>query len=70
MNDRDLYTLANYNSEVERGLVHTGEWKEKMAQLQTWYDAEWEASIGLVRLFKSYPTPSAVLSTLIFGSAE
>ncbi len=26
--------LANYNSEVVRGLAHTPEWKEKMKELQ------------------------------------
>lgn len=61
MNDRDLYTLATYNSEVARGIMHSEEWKRQMAQLQTWYDAEWEASIGLVRPFRSYPTLSNVV---------
>lgn len=54
MNDRDFYTLANYNSEVARGIVHTEEWKQKMAELQVQYNAEAEARIGLVRPMKSY----------------
>lgn len=30
--------LAVYNSEVERGIVHTDEWKQKMSKLQSEYD--------------------------------
>lgn len=57
MNDRDLYMLATYNSEVSRGLLHTEEWKQRMAELQQIYDAEEAARIGLVRPFKSYTAP-------------
>ena len=32
--------LARYNSEVHRGLLHTSEWKVKMAEEQKRFDAE------------------------------
>jgi hypothetical protein len=31
--------LASYNSERARGLVHTPEWDERMARLQSAFDA-------------------------------
>jgi len=36
----DLHALATYNSEVMRGLVHTPEWRERMAQLQDQFNIE------------------------------
>ena len=32
--------LATYNAEVSRGLVHTPEWKAKMAEKQKQYNEE------------------------------
>ena len=32
--------LATYNSEVARGLVHTPEWRKKMAEEQKLFDEE------------------------------
>jgi hypothetical protein len=32
--------LARYNSEVARGIVHTPEWKAKMADQQRQFDEE------------------------------
>jgi hypothetical protein len=32
--------LAAYNAEVARGIVHTDEWKAKMAELQRRFDEE------------------------------
>lgn len=34
----DIYTLAQYNAEVARGLIHTGTWKSKMEDLQKKYE--------------------------------
>lgn len=33
-----IHTLAVYNSEVHRGLVHTDQWKVSMALLQEKFD--------------------------------
>lgn len=33
-----IHVLADYNSEVARGLVHTEEWRAKMAEEQRWYN--------------------------------
>jgi hypothetical protein len=30
--------LARYNGEVARGIMHTREWKEKMAKEQEWFN--------------------------------
>jgi len=30
--------LAQYNSEVNRGILHTSVWKKKMAEIQTEYN--------------------------------
>jgi hypothetical protein len=42
-----FHSLSTYNSELARGLLHTPEWKEKMAELQRDFDAwtrgQWEA---------------------------
>ncbi len=40
--ERDFHSLATYNAEVSRGLVHTPEWKQEMAKLQHAYDLELE----------------------------
>jgi hypothetical protein len=34
MTAQDVHELATYNNEVNRGIVHTQEWKAKMAVLQ------------------------------------
>lgn len=34
MSEQDFHELATYNGEVARGLVHTAEWKAKMAVFQ------------------------------------
>lgn len=31
-------TLAQYNAERSRGIMHTPEWRDAMARLQQWYD--------------------------------
>jgi hypothetical protein len=33
-----IMRLATYNSERDRGLVHTDEWREFMAAEQAWFD--------------------------------
>jgi hypothetical protein len=40
MNRIDLQTLATFNSEVARGILHTEEWKKRMGELQKQFDAE------------------------------
>jgi len=46
MSDRYEYTdLANYNSEVARGIVHTPEWKARMAVEQERFNANKVARI-------------------------
>lgn len=35
---RKYVALANYNTEVAHGLVHTDEWKTQMAKLQAEYN--------------------------------
>lgn len=40
----DVDVLARYNAERARGILHTWEWQEKMAELQRQHDAarkEW-----------------------------
>lgn len=39
MTAREIEQLATYNAERARGLVHTPEWVEKMAELQARFDA-------------------------------
>jgi hypothetical protein len=34
MTEQDFHELSSYNGEVARGLVHTPEWKAKMAVFQ------------------------------------
>lgn len=34
----DIEVLGRYNAEVARGLLHTPEWKMKMAELQARFD--------------------------------
>ncbi len=36
----EWWQLATYNAEVGRGLVHTRQWKEKMAVEQARFDAQ------------------------------
>lgn len=36
--------LAQYNSEVARGIVHTFEWKTRMTVLQERYDETWKVN--------------------------
>ena len=38
MSEQDFHELSCYNGEVARGLVHTAEWKAKMAVLQSMWD--------------------------------
>jgi hypothetical protein len=39
--ERSKYTdLAQYNSEVARGLMHTDEWKRQMSELQKAFNDE------------------------------
>ena len=40
MPDR-FYPLATYNAEVSRGVIHTDEYRERMAALQSDFD-EWQ----------------------------
>lgn len=40
MNEFDLNELGAYNAEVARGIVHTEEWKRRMALLQDRFDFE------------------------------
>ena len=37
--------LARYRAEVHRGIVHTDEWRAKMADLQSHWDAEQRAKL-------------------------
>lgn len=37
--EADFNTLGKYNAERARGIVHTPEWQEKMAELQSQFDA-------------------------------
>ena len=46
----DFETLATYNAEVARGIVHTPEWDARMADLQREFDARVEAAIEQGRL--------------------
>jgi len=39
----EIETLARYNAEKDRGIVHTKEWIEKMAELQEIFNASWHA---------------------------
>ena len=38
----DFNTLARYNAEVAHGIVHTPEWDERMAALQSQFNARRE----------------------------
>lgn len=38
-------TLARYNAEVARGIVHTDEWRSDMANLQQQFNAEQRANL-------------------------
>jgi hypothetical protein len=40
LSERDIDALGQYNAEVARGIAHTPEWRERMAELQTRFDAE------------------------------
>lgn len=40
LSEIEFNQLAKYNSEVARGIMHTEEWKQKMAQLQKTYNDE------------------------------
>ena len=37
LTDAEVFRLANYNSERDRGLLHTPEWQDSMAGLQERY---------------------------------
>jgi hypothetical protein len=51
--------LATYNAEVSRGIVHTPEWKAKMADWQKLFDAEMaERYGGKPRFVPSKPDPT------------
>ena len=39
LSQAEFDTLARYNSEHARGIVHTGQWQERMAVLQARYGA-------------------------------
>lgn len=39
----EVQTLARYNAERFRGIMHTPEWREKMAALQATFNADREA---------------------------
>lgn len=39
LSDAELRTLADYNGERARGIMHTAEWDAKMAELQKMYEA-------------------------------
>lgn len=36
----DRADLARFNAEVARGIIHTDEWRAKMAEVQAQFDAE------------------------------
>jgi hypothetical protein len=38
LSENDLKTLAEFNSETQRGLVHAPEWVAKMKRLQEIFD--------------------------------
>lgn len=38
MTEREIDTLARYNAEVGRGIMHQPDWVEKMIELQRRYD--------------------------------
>jgi hypothetical protein len=38
LTDQDVHDLARYNAERLRGLVHTDEWRAKMARYQAAFD--------------------------------
>jgi hypothetical protein len=38
LSQADFNTLARYNSERAHGIMHTPEWQEKMAALQSQFD--------------------------------
>ena len=40
MREHEINTLARYNGEVARGIVHTDEWKTKMAGYQERFNRE------------------------------
>jgi hypothetical protein len=40
MSSYDLNALATYNAETARGIVHTDEWRAKMAEHQRAFNAE------------------------------
>jgi hypothetical protein len=41
--ESEIETLARYNAERARGILHTFEWQEQMAKLQRRFDEAWEA---------------------------
>lgn len=40
LSSREVEELARYNAEVARGIVHTTEWKAKMAEQQRRFENE------------------------------
>ena len=36
--ERKFHKLADYNGEVARGILHTDEWRELMADMQDYYN--------------------------------
>jgi hypothetical protein len=38
LSEEDVNTLARYNSECDRGLLHNEKWKKKMEELQNKYN--------------------------------
>lgn len=48
LSNEQIERLATYNAERSRGIVHTEEWQEAMAELQTLWDAgknSWEEGV-------------------------
>lgn len=46
LTDAELNTLATYNSEINRGVVHTEEWRAAMRELQRRYDENRRARLS------------------------
>ena len=47
----EIETLARFNSERARGIVHTSEWQEKMFDLQLIFDTAREYHVDTGRVF-------------------
>lgn len=46
LTEREVNTLATYNTERSRGILHNPEWRDRMAELQARYDHEQEEPRG------------------------